>query len=342
MLKMGNEKDRRKKNKYFFVFGIYVFVVALLIFSFLLSFFPLTSGVVGQNVTVKTTLEVGAVYPEILNMSLNGDVNVTLTPNSTTNVVCQAILQDWNNDTDIYLVNGTLYDVNNASTHSSDDGNNHYTNTSCVIDLDTHGAFGVTEDEWHALANCSFDVEYYANPSSWNCSVYVEDITNRSNSKEVTGGVDELLAIGMQNTIDYGTVNSTDVSGEQVVPVENVGNVMINMSLDGYAQVVNDQKAMNCSKGVVGSQFIPVMYEKYNLTNTTSDGLINSLSDFEIYYDNLTSSASPPVRQFELPYRIDTRAGATKNSYFRIYVPKGVAGTCEGNIEFGATVAPGS
>jgi len=33
---------------------------------------------------------------------------------------------------------------------------------------------------------------------------------------------------------------------------------------------------------------------------------------------------------------------AINSTYWRIYVPLGVAGTCQGNIVFGATVAPGN
>jgi hypothetical protein len=331
----------RLKEKGFCIFSIYSFLVVLFIYLFLLSFFPLSSSVVGQNVTVTTTLEVGAVYPEILNISIDDGVNVTLVPNSTQNVMCHALIQDWNNITDVYLVNATLFH-STSSAGAADNNNTHYTNSSCAIDTNTHDKFGVSDDIWHGLANCSFDVLYHAESGVWNCTVYVEDVTNRSNVETDEGAIDELLAIGMQNTIDYGVVNSTDVSGEQQVDVENVGNVELNLTLDGYAQSIADGYAMNCSKGVVGNQFIPIMYEKYNLTNTTSDGLINSLSDFENYYENMTSTGAPSVRQFNLFKRNTTRALATEPVYFRIYVPKGIAGTCEGNIEFGGTVAPGS
>jgi hypothetical protein len=80
-------------------------------------------------------------------------------------------------------------------------------------------------------------------------------------------------------------------------------------------------------------QFIPIEYEKYNLTSTTAT--VNSLAEFDQFYTNLTSF--PVFEQFDLPQRLDTRLGATIDSFFRIYVPKGVAGTCEGNIEFAAT-----
>ena len=318
------------------IFGSLVFLeVAFFVFVFL-SFSPMGSSISGSSVPVHTTLEVGAVFPEVLNVSVNDGNNIVLTPNSTTTVMCQALVQDWNNDTDIYLVNATLYDINNATWDAADDNNDHYSNSSCVIDLDTHDAFGKVEDDWHALVNCSFEVDYYANPGDWNCSVYVEDQTNRSNRGEDSGIIDELLAVGLPDTINYGIVNSTDVSDEQTVNVSNMGNVPLDITLNGYADELNkdDGKAMNCSKG--SYQFIDVENEKFNLTDTNP--IVSDLTEFNTLYTNLTSTLSPPVRQLDLYPRTDDLdpLSADAPTYWRIYVPKGVAGTCEGFIEFGA------
>jgi hypothetical protein len=225
-----------EEKKYKFVVGMYVFVAVLLVSFGLFSFSPMASSYSNETVIVKTNLTVGAVAPDVLNISINDGVAITLTPNATTTVICQAYLQDWNNDTDIYLVNATLYDVNNASLGNSVDFNNLYTNSSCAIDLDASNSWdGYLEDEWHAVANCSFEVEYYANPSSWNCSVYAEDQDNRTGTNQDSGIIDQLLAIGLPNFIDYGIVNSTDVSSEQTIPIENMGNVALDLNIEGYA-----------------------------------------------------------------------------------------------------------
>ena len=94
---------------------------------------------------------------------------------------------------------------------------------------------------------------------------------------------------------------------------------------------------MNCSLGRVGE--ISIDYEKYNLTASTPGGV--SLSTFENLYTNLTGS--PVIKSFNLGVRQDDLVNdAIKASYWRIYVPKGVAGTCQGNIIFGAVVGTGS
>ena len=327
-----------KKNKQW-IFGSLIFLELALLVVVITSFGPFVSSGVGSSVPVHTTLEVGAVFPEILNISINEGNDVTLTPNSTTSVVCQALVQDWNNDTDIYLVNATLYDPSVTTWDAADNPNDHYSNASCVIDLDTHDAFGKTEDPWHALANCTFDVEYYAKPNPWNCSVYVEDTTNRSNREEDSGNILDLLAVGLPDTINYGIVNSTDVSDEQTVSVENVGNVQLNLTLNGYSDplVKDNGHAMNCSKG--SYPYIDIDYEKFNLTDTTP--VVSDLLEFETFYVNLTSTLSPPVYDFQLIPRVTTRSLATQDTYWRIYVPKGLAGTCEGYIDFGATAGVG-
>lgn len=80
-----------------------IFLEVILLFS-LFSFFPslVRGDVSGQNVTVITSLIVGNVGPEILNVSIDDDAaTITLIANGTKTVSCVALLRDWNNETDI-------------------------------------------------------------------------------------------------------------------------------------------------------------------------------------------------------------------------------------------------
>lgn len=333
-------RDMKKRHK--LIVGSYLAIVLAFVGLFMFVSSPLVSSGIGQNSTVIMTLEVGAVFPEILNMSLNQGNDIVLTANSTSSVLCQALLEDWNNDTTIFKVNATLFD-NASSASSPDDNNSHYSNSSCVIDLNASNYLSdsITDDQYLAIANCTFDIWYYANPTSWNCTAYVEDVTNRSNTETESGVVLGLLALGLPDSIDYGIVNSTEVSTEKIILVENTGNIQFNITVNGYANASqkDDGYAMNCSHGSI--DYINVEYEKFNLTATTPGVL--DLSSFEASYVNLTSSLSPTVRNFSLDYRQNESFNeAVKDSYWRIYVPKGVAGTCEGNIEFGATTSAGS
>ena len=63
-----------------------------------------------DNVTVRTNLTVGNVYPEVLNVSLQGDaVSMTLVANQSKLVFCEALLRDYNNDSDFNTVTGRLF-----------------------------------------------------------------------------------------------------------------------------------------------------------------------------------------------------------------------------------------
>lgn len=77
---------------------------------------------------------------------------------------------------------------------------------------------------------------------------------------------------------------------------------------------------MNCSIGNIKN--ISINYEKYNLNTSTAGSL--TLTEFEAAYVNLTSS--PVVKKFDLNYRQnDTEDDAINSTYWRIYVPLGVA-----------------
>lgn len=312
-------------------------LIILVIFSLNNSF---VTGGVGENVTVTTLLEVGNVYPEVLNVSINDDAaTVTLVANNTKVVYCEALLRDYNNDTDINNTKAQLFGESSSSFGGSDDNNYHYTNVSCDINNSFGSWNGVSDDNYLALANCTFSVWYYANPETWNCTVTANDSIgwNSTNSDDIT--VSQLLAVGLPSTINYGTVNATYVSDENATNVTNFGNVDLNLSLSGYGVSEGDGLAMNCTLGSVGT--IDLDYEKYNLT--TSHAGTQTLTQFEGNYTNLTDT--PTIRDFNLSQRQnDTQSGVDdyNTTYWRIYVPLGVAGTCNGTILFGATTAAGT
>lgn len=315
-----------------------IFLEASLLFA-LFSFIPaeVIAGIGNPNATVITELEIGNVFPEVLNVSLDdGAANVVLIPADTKMVQCAAIVRDFNGESDIDIVNATFYDSVSSFSEDSDDNNDHYTNSSCDIITsfsEYDGQAYSDDDEYQILANCTFEVEYYANPENWICNVTAYDNSSWEDKNTDSITVSELLALGLPNTISYGEVNATYVSEENITNITNYGNVEVNLSLEGYGATPGDGLAMNCTLGSVGT--IADMYEKYNLTASTPGDL--SLSEFEAVYVNLTSEGTPAIRQFDLsPREDDTINEAIKESYWRIYVPRGVAGTCNGTVIFGA------
>ncbi len=300
--------------------------------------YPVSAGIGSPNVTVQTFLDVGGVYPEVLNVSVEEDAaSFSLTPAATKTLSCVARVRDFNGDADITNIEAEFFGTTSSTFGDSDDNNYHYTNASCEVNDSFVTWQGHADDAYTVLANCTYEVEYYANPEDWNCTVTVNDTYNWQDSGSDAITISELLALGLPDTINYGTVNATFVSDENITNVTNYGNVEINLSLEGYAQSEGDGYAMNCSLGSIGT--IDIMYEKYNLSSATAGDL--TLTEFEAAYTNLTSSSV--IKEFNLEHRQnDVVNDAYNQTYWRIYVPRGVAGTCQGNIIFGATQATAS
>jgi len=305
-----------------------------LLFSFFTS--PVMGGV-GENVTVITQLTVGEVPPEVLNVSINdGAESITLIANASTVVYCVGLIRDYNNETGLNYVSAEFFH-SSSSYGSSDDNNNHYTNNSCNITYNFTSWGGIADDIYHVLGNCSFTIQYYSDPGVWNCTMFANDTygDNDTNSDDIN--VSTLLAIGLPNIINYGTVNATSVSNENITNITNVGNVEVNLSLSGYAMYEGDNLSMNCTLGSVKN--ISIDFEQYNLTGSNDSYL--TISQFDSLYVNLTGA--PVIKEFNLNYRHnDTINYAVNETYWRMYVPIGVAGSCSGNIIFGAVQYSGT
>ncbi len=312
------------KNRYEYVLLESSLFLLLLFLSFS---FPVSHvvGEYGENATISSLLEVGKSAPNIISLTIEDPI--TLVPNSTKTINCSAIVEDY--DTEIDVVNASAEFFHSTSFYGdSDDNNTHYTNESCIIDASYGGVYDV-------FVYCGFKIQYYANKGTWNCTMEVNDNSSYSDTKTNDTQINPLLAINLPPTINYGLVNATYVSKENITRVANFGNVPLNLTLSGYGYAENDNLAMNCTLG--SNKNISVHYEKFNLTSTSPIDQ-SDFSEFDLKYVNLSSS--PEVYEFDLDYNFDeTTNGAYNDTYWRIYVPEGVAGSCSGNIIFGATQA---
>ena len=250
-----------KKEK---IIGIGLLFLEVTLLFALFSFIPteVIAAIGNPNANVTTWLEIGNVYPDILNVSING-IGVTpisLTPNKTTTVSCVVVIRDYNGDPDIAMVNATFYDSATSSASAADNNNSHYANSSCERIADTGNYNGYADDPYHSLANCTFEVEYYANAEDWVCNVTVFDNMSWSDNKWNNENISELLAMGLPDIINYTKVNATEVSLEQIANVTNFGNTQLNLTLDSFGDTPGDNLAMNCTLGNIGT--IPAMYQK--------------------------------------------------------------------------------
>lgn len=324
-MNMSSTKEGKK-----FAYGFWIFV-ALIAFeiAIIAMFFFIFSGEeanagIGKNTTVITMLTVGNVYPEVLNISISPTPTVDLIANSTKNVTVFVIARDFNGEDDIKNISVAFYDTVNSSYNGAESNGTHYFQY-CTINT----SYG---DSYEVNATCVFQVWYYARNSTWNAVALAYDNSSYlSNNKTLNVTINSLLAIGLPDTIDYGTVNATYVSDQVIANVTNFGNVPLNLTLSGYAVTPGDNLSMNCTLGATKN--ISVYYEKYNLT-ASSLGVL-TLTQMEQRYLNL--STTTVNKSFNLNYRMnDSYNEAVNSTYWRIYVPMGVAGSCSGNIVFGA------
>jgi hypothetical protein len=331
---MNKIKSSKLKIMHFILLILEITILAGLLGSFIKN---ISGGIGNPNSTVITNMNISAVYPEILAIEINGNNAITLNPNTTKSIQCVALIRDYNGESNIMNLTAKLFHNVNSAFSDPDDNNEHYTNDSCVVYTDFGTFHGVSNDVYHAIGNCSFELLYYADPYDWNCTITVNNSFGYYSTNSTNQTVYELAALEVRDTISYGTVNSTYVSGENFTNVSNAGNVDLNLSLKGWAVNQGDNLAMNCTLGSIRN--ISIQHEKYNLTNSSSGEL--TLAQAVVNYTNLSSTAV--VRKFELKYRHeDSYNEATNVTYWRMYVPTGVGGTCQGNIQFGATKAAGT
>lgn len=314
-----------RRSEWFILAGL-ILLQGFLFFSI----FPVLDMVLAANQTetIITELNIGNVAPDILNVSINRGNTIDLIANSTYPVGCIGVVRDYNGDGDLNYSEGRLFDNSASAYTSSPDNNNHY-RTICVWDLSY-------DDAYHALINCTFNVTYYANNATWNCTINVTDNQSKMGFSSNTSVINRLLALDVPDRINYGTVNATEVSLENRSRLFNYGNVHFNISLYGYALNDWDNLSMNCSLGYIKN--ISIEHEKYNLTGTTAGVLtLSGTGD----YTNLSSNTTYYKKINLMQRQNDAVDNAYNDTYWRIYVPLGVAGTCRGNVVFSAIASPG-
>ena len=235
--------------------------------------------------------------------TINIPESINLISGSTKSVVCDAIISDEDGWGDISSVNASIWH-SSSNEDSEDDENDHYTNSSCLL--------GVNTSATEVPINCSFDLEYYSNPGTWTCKIRVYDGSSEGNNQSDTT-VNDLIAINIPDTIDFGSMDLGETStnaSEEVTSVENYGNIDIDIKLSG--------EDMDCNPGS-----ILVTSIRYSDTDNTAYDLMT----------NLTDTATT------LNLNIAQRTGSSsiEDVFWRIRIPdNGVGGTCSNTIIFTA------
>jgi hypothetical protein len=290
------------------------FAVLVLLFGAWLFFLtePDIRGQVTYNTTslVNTTVNITNAAPLVYLAVLDTPVNLVAYNNKT--VYCNVTVFDFDNDS--VVVNATIYINGTTNTSSPDDGNNHYSNTSCARKTPQDRLMNYT---------CTFTVRYYANNNTkWMCNATARDVKNATGVNiSNLGTINPLVAIKMPELLDYGQLEVNQISNDTLANVTNAGNRDANISVKGYGATEGDGFAFICSFGT-----IDLSYERYNITYNSSYTLMSQLT-----------SASTMISRFYVPQRTSESADSINLTMWRLQVPVGAGGVCNGKILFTAS-----
>jgi hypothetical protein len=239
---------------------------------------------------------------------------VTLNAGMTRLVTCNATVRDWDGHNNVILVNASIWHVSTSNYSEDDNNNTHYTNASCTK--------GTTTGLYDAEYICQFEVYYYANNGTWDCNVTANDFYNKTGSLTNSTTFYPLYALNVTDGIDYGNMQVDDTSITSVdANVTNLGNMAINISLEGYGTTRGDNLAMACD--IFGN--ITVDNERYSLDSGTTWDLMTNLTSAPQLITNLT-----------MPKQTATDTQIVNSTYWRLYIPPNPAGNCTGYVIFSA------
>jgi len=256
----------------------------------------------------QTSVDIGNVAPTVGTVTVSPSP-IVIAENSTVNVTCWAWVNDTNGWEDIETANGVLYQ-NKTTSACGADPVNCYTNATCSH---AGGSGNIVN------TSCKFTVQFYAQSTidegTWKCYIHVIDngTSNANNQKNVS--VSDTLALAVTSDINFGSMIVGEISlSDKIAIVTNTGNVRIDVNLNG--------------------------------TNMTCDVLGNILPGYIHYNDTaaqawstgcpLTTDPANTYATFKTTFDLAEGAVATKNSYWRLSVPTGVSGTCDGLVTFEA------
>lgn len=182
--------------------------------------------------------------PQLDTISLNGGLDIVLTPGATTTVIASTTVTDYNGYTDLLQATTTFYksDVTAACTP---DNNSCYIATSSCSFTSCSGA--------SCTLTCTADFQFHADPTDqdggqfWYAFMEVSD-QGGATDFGTSIGVDLLTirALEVQNAINYGTVDINQDTGSfnPTVNILNYGNEAIDVQIagtdmtDGVASVI--------------------------------------------------------------------------------------------------------
>lgn len=241
-----------------------------------------------------------------LNDASSGDETMTLTAANTTTITCNGTASDADGNTDITGVSGVIWSTN--STYGGVDAPaTHYTDSDCGY---AAGTF-----------SCSFDVQFYADATSWTCNATATDNAAENGSLTDTATINQLIAINIPDAthIDFGSLavgQNTSLASLNVT-YENEGNVIIDVDVDAWDTPGSSSSAnsFNCTVGnlpIANFRASLVQGAFATYTQMTQSGYVT----FDSNLAQQTTGSTP----------------TNDDLFFGLEITSGVSGTCTGVV----------
>ncbi|MGV8172147.1 MAG: hypothetical protein ACP5OA_05655, partial [Candidatus Woesearchaeota archaeon] len=145
-------------------------------------------------------------------------------------IYCNIVASDSIGVGNILGANATFYFIQNSS-GDMDEYNTHYTNSSCALNETTLS---------NKTFSCGFDVYYFANNGTWVCNASVYNVQGGVGHGNFSTIIAPLYALNVTDGISFGDVESGVASAEFIASISNLGNMPVNMTVQGYSIVIGD------------------------------------------------------------------------------------------------------
>ena len=296
---------------------MFFLVLAMFLFSFATHVYATNNETVDSIMTIHGNIPTSTIFFAVAGEPDTG--SITLEPNQTTLVSCWGTAFDLDGMDDLDNLTSVIY-ADSSDRFAPENASVRYENNTCDLsDFNFGGGW-----------NCTFNVQYYAEPSEWTCAVNITNVDPEfyNDTVNTTSTVEDLVALSVHNkTVDFGLrAVGINYTADTEVVVYNEGNVELNLQLDAFnsSSVFEDDsdQAFNCSIG-----HIPVHYLRFSLND--NDDYLDAVPMEEV-----GATADQPLSLAQRVFGQGTDLPTFASTYWAPAVPMNIAGTCTGRIMY--------
>ena len=309
------------------------FVIIALVFVVSLAFSVSASGndTVDSIMNLAGNIPTSTIFFEVAG-NPGGVGSIELVPNSTTTLSCWGVADDLDGISALDDLTSVIY-ADSATRDGQNNASIVYRNDSCDITAWSSGS-----GEW----NCTYQVQYYAEPSDWTCAVNITNVPVTilggsvvfyNDTINTTSTIEELVALSVHNrTVDFGLrAVGENYTADTPVLVYNEGNVDLDLQLDAFnsSSTFDDDstQAMNCTIG-----YVPTEYMRFSLVSEESYLASVPMS-------SVGATANQALGLAPRVFGQGTNLPTSATTYWAPGIPMNIAGSCTGRLMYIGQIA---